>query len=94
LGFSPNIKIGLKRVSEEVSEEFSEEFSKRNQPYEDDIEKIVSDSYEMKTEHFIIPIPKLDMSKFGYLMPVTTSDGIKLIGSHTDMGLQIYESYF
>lgn len=39
-------------------------------------------------------LSKLDMSKFGYLMPVTTSDGIKLIGSHTDMGLQIYESYF
>lgn len=35
-----------------------------------------------------------DLSYFGYLLPVTTKEGVKLIGTKLDMGLNIYEAYF
>jgi len=35
-----------------------------------------------------------DMSNFDYLMPISTTDGVKLIGTHNNMGINIYEAYF
>ena len=39
-------------------------------------------------------LSSLDMSYFSYLLPVTTTDGVKLIGTQSNMGLNIYEAYF
>ena len=36
----------------------------------------------------------LDMSYFDYLLPVTTADGVKLVGTLNNMGINIYEANF